>query len=200
MFSDILDLLLIGYVFWPVLFVFALLIYASIERGKSILCGNFFGVLFIAAVWAHYRTIPPFINIVEFAGIYILVGFLVSLYKYFIILYDFRKNAPAAITKIKKHYSPPTYRLNDKEMITRVESDLSTELDLPYNSVEYDETTNSYHIKYNNCGPIALWWIYWPCYLLSTIFDPIERFIKYIYEKIKGFYNNMAKWFGVKNN
>jgi hypothetical protein len=60
-----------------------------------------------------------------------------------------------------------------------------------------EEFEGSYIINWKAL-PIALWWTYWPLFLVSVILDPLLRLIDSAMDFLKDFYHFIAKKFSVQ--
>lgn len=187
----LLDLALLSWVFWPLEFLLFLLLYATVKPTSRDDAEDFRGpgivilVLILAAVW--YRCgWPTWTHLFEGIGLYIVAGFFLSLYKYWWVLHDFKRDAPAVLL----HFTPT---IHSPDACIKLCSNLS----LPMGSVNYDVSRGIYIINWKEF-PIAIWWIYWPCFVLSVVFDPLERVIRELMRWMRRFYAKLAEEFSVK--
>ena len=49
------------------------------------------------------------------------------------------------------------------------------------------------------CHPVAAWWVYWPFFAFSIIFDPITRTCRWLFKLVKNYYEMLAKSFSVSS-
>ena len=119
----LLDLALLSWVFWPLEFLLFLLLYATVKPTSRDDAEDFRGpgivilVLILAAVW--YRCgWPTWTHLFEGIGLYIVAGFFLSLYKYWWVLHDFKRDAPAVLL----HFTP-TIQLEKLNALREAEGD-----------------------------------------------------------------------------
>jgi hypothetical protein len=188
-----LDFLLLGWFFWPIDLVLLFIVYSCVKPKGHVAWndiepgGLFFGTLLLAVAWFHWRpafTVSLLYSALKWLGVYIGAGFLVSLYKYWSLLTDFRDAAPLLLEKRPYAYDSAY--------------DLCSDLEYPSGYVDFDKNTGVFKIDWKSV-PLLVWWTYWPCFTVSLILDPIQRGIKWLFERMRSFYDALATKYSVRN-
>jgi hypothetical protein len=190
-------LFLFAWTFWPIVVLLPIIAYMAVQTAAKEDSGSFAAIFLMSVVVGlltyKYQWIrdlfTSWTSIAYVIGGYVLAGFLVSLYKWFMVLFDFKKlkeEVRAEITKLKNSGT-----LGDE---------LNRVLSNHYAKCYVDVDDNNVVTIYPNWKehPIGVWWVYWPFFILSVVFDPLKRIIENLYERLKDFYNFIAKQFSVK--
>lgn len=189
----ILTFLFIPYIFYGVVVCVLLFSYIVVKDARDDFSwfALFLFALLITGFGFYYPSVGAYIFTIKGAIIttisYIVAGAVVSMWKWMVILIDFRKEAPLVVSKIKENYT---------DEYPGIANRVSGELYGYHGKVIKNDLTDKYYPNYKGF-PIANWWIYWPLFVLQLIFDPIDRIIRHIYNQIKEVYNNVAKRFSV---
>ena len=124
-------------------------------------------------------------------AVYLGVGFLVCMYKWFSLLHDFRH---AAINVLAEH---PGMTAHADTVKRRIHSRMGFYSDRFADDRILVDTSGRYYIDWTGF-PICTWWLDWPYFLLSTIFDPIQRAIRSAVQRLRSFFHWTATLFSVK--
>lgn len=193
----ILDYLLLGWLFWPVAIVPLLIAYALVNADDSD-CAVGALILSAVALGACLYRYPEFrafaftwSGAAWLVGGYVVAGGILSLWKWVNVLMDFKRKAPEALKKVKRPDAPSEIAENLGRSI------------FGYGKSHYvvsGDGLNGDSVYYPNYKvfPIATWWVYWPFFTLSVVFDPINRLIRRVYDLLKGVYERMARTVAVK--
>lgn len=219
-FYYVLDFLAFSWIFWPLLgflffwpFVVLMHCIADDESEKTLFYPIFPFLIAFSLFFYHFPHIRPNFLIwqtyVYGVGGYVLAGFLVSLYKWFMKLHDFRKMDKDGLWK--EISSSLSNRYGCKEMTPEeVKEELITQIkrnklkgsfyEPPYSKYKVDLDQNDQLRIYPNWKkyPLSMWWTYWPFYMFEVVLDPIRRFINSVVDLLKEFYNKIAQHFSVK--
>lgn len=209
--TTVLDFLLMTWVFWPIILILPLAAYYNVTTAvKEEETEVFAGVLIAGIVGALAYKFPAIRGFFDgwkavaiVLGGYVVAGFLLSLYKWLVVLWDFRKldvkgrveacrNAHAAADEAALKKRSETSYMSNPSVESRVK-----ELDVFEKCVV--ETSNDTFMIYPNWKkyPIGTWWVYWPFFLLELPFDFVKRIMENLFNWLKHFYNGIAQKFAV---
>jgi len=154
------------------------------------------GMLVYHYHWFHYLSSWKFW--VWSLVIYLVAGFCVSLYKWFMVLFDFKKNLleiNSAVQNAKVKISGKTEAPLTDTGMAKVVKDLTSYWNGHYCVGYVGDSIKVYPnwIKH----PIAMWWMYWPAYSISVILDPIQRLVRNLVDWMKRFYDSIARRFSI---
>lgn len=160
--------------------------------------GFLFGAVLLAAGW-HWKDFGGWLadwsHLPYVVGGYVIIGFLVALYKWTMVLFDFRRSNPAAlIAKARTNSYASAYHASRKDHIEAAFKDKCV-----VTQHGGDEATATYSVYPNwRRHPIASWWAYWPVFAFSVVFDPIERAIRAAFNALRRFWDWMGSLVAVK--
>lgn len=193
--TSILTFMLLGWFFWPLTAVLVLWTYCLV-RGEdddfSYWATLFMGAV-IASVIYRYDHIRVWIWNAEHATwcivAYIAVGFLIAVHKWTNHLMAFKSAGRKEVADIAKRH--PDWEKGSTDFIRSLRSALSLKGDSVYYSPE-----KGYYLNWREF-PIGNWWAYWPFFILSVVFDPIRRACRWTVNRLKKFWEGLAKYFAV---
>lgn len=204
---SVLDFLFLSWFFYPVIVILPIICYAIVFKTSE---ENEFPVepsfLLIPVIGALLWRFPSLRGLfadwhvyLYVVGGYVLAGFLLSLYKWIMVLVDFRKpNVKIMIgccrSDIETRYSHNHNAAKDQQVAEQLRRDYQFKNCLV--TVNPDRSITIYPDRHKY--PIATWWVYWPFFLLSVVFDPLKRVIEKLTEWTKTFYESIARRFSVK--
>jgi hypothetical protein len=197
------DWLLIDWVFWPVeVIFFAVLYYALPKNRKSEYeaadqfsgAGLFWTVAILGFLWWKWRELPTWQHALEGLLAYAAIGFFISLYRYWVVLVEFKDEAPDLLAKNAHRGFDTNDGSKDKENTTKW---LCVEFGYYRESVKWNAADKAYVINWR-AFPVGIWWTYWPCFLFSSIFEFAEKIQKALMNLMRHFYENLAHRFRVQ--
>jgi hypothetical protein len=203
---SILDFLLLGFFFYPLVVGLLLLAYAvtaSLEKEKEWGVGPLLLLTLTGGALLYHFPILRSTDWSVWAGVtggYMAVGFMVSLYKWVDVLIAFRKRPVAAdIVEAKEE----EYRCSPQNHAAARLKDAANRL------TGYREPYCDCVADCNDDGtitlrpdwrkhPIAAWATYWPFFALSIPFDWLKRGIERITNWLRQFWDGIARRFSVR--
>ena len=213
LFTTVLDFLLMTWIFWPIILTLPLVAYYnvtdSVKEEESEFLAGFLIAAIVGALVYKFPALRGYFDgwracLVVFGG-YIAAGFLLSLYKWLSVLWDFRKQD----VRNKIEECRIDYSVAEEKYKTKKES--GERFNPEPDSVE-DRVENLFkkcNVEKNEDGtftvfpnwkqyPIGIWWVYWPFFLLELPFDFVKRVMERLFNWLRHFYNGIAKSFAVK--
>jgi hypothetical protein len=208
--TAILDFLLMTWVFWPIILTLPFVAYYNVVSAvKDDESEIFSGFLIAAIVGILAYKFPAFRGyfdgwraVAVVAGGYVAAGFLLSLYKWFVVLWDFRKADPKSVVEsCRKEYAHreeerETGKLSGSYYNIPVKERIKERPEFNKCIVETSDDTFMIYPNWKKY-PIGTWWVYWPFFLLELPFDFIKRVMENVFKWLKHFYNGIAQKFAV---
>lgn len=202
--TSLLDFLFMTWVFWPIILTLPFVAYynvvSAVKDDESEVFAGFVIATIVGILAYKFPAVRGYFDgwrawSVVLGG-YVAAGFLLSLYKWFVVLWDFRKlNVKETIEKCKKEAKDAEDSGN--RYCPSVESRLKDYSDFQKCIVESSEGTYTIYPNWKKY-PISIWWTYWPFFLLEIPFDFIKRIMENLFNWLRHFYNSIAKSFAVK--
>ena len=221
--TSVIDFLVLTWLFWPLLVLIPIVCYFmvldAVRHEHYPLMPELLLAAVIAAVVYHF----PVLHLYAFSWqvwalavpVYIVAGFGIAFYKWMAVIHDFRASGPAAIIAstradvwqeaVKANRVKWTGPELVKEVSSRLDRywDRKAVIEVPpsrcpdqLTQAEFSAVALRVYPNWKK-HPIATWWVYWPFFALSVVFDPIERFIRQLTAWLKGVFNGVARKFSV---
>ncbi len=206
----IFDFILLTWFFWPLAILFPLGAYFSlrdsVKKEESPILPGF--LIALAGTILAYRypwfreIVTSWKSIAWLVGSYVTAGFVLALYKWFVILWDFRKTdfkAHVDDAKLGLKNNPRASFLDESHYESdRVLSLLRRSTSLDKFNIQYnDDATYSFYPNWKQY-PIGSWWVYWPFFLFEIPFDVLTRLITNLFNWFRYLFNGIARKFAVK--
>ena len=212
---SILDFLVLTTMWWVMLALLVVIIYAvSSEHAKLNqypLGAEIFLTLITAGLIYRYPVLQPYARNwvwwVAGLGAYLGAGFLICSYKWLAAVLDFRKRCDSLTDMVlqaktmcarRDHNQVVREGTGETEYVSQRLKDLLGS-DHGYGKVKIDVTPAGVYRAYLdwNAYPLAIWWVYWPFFLFSCIFDPIQRAVRRFIDWMKRYFHAIALRFSV---
>ena len=206
LFTTVLDFLLMTWIFWPIIltlpFVAFYNVFSAVKDDESEVFAGFVIAAIVGILAYKFPTVRGYFEgwrawSVVLGG-YVATGFLLSLYKWFVVLWDFRKqDVKAYINAAKADHQTS----EEKVAKSGFGSSSSVEdiLENKFTKCVVEEENGVYSVYPNwKKYPIGTWWVYWPFFLLELPFDFVKRIMERLFNWLRHFYNGIAKSFAVK--
>jgi hypothetical protein len=204
--TAILDFLFMTWVFWPIILVLPFVAYYNVTNAvKDNECEVFAGVLIagIVGILAYkYPAVRGYFDgwrawAVVLGG-YVAAGFLLSLYKWLVVLWDFRKgDIKGDIAQCKREYNNEYERNFAKGYSVTSMADRVERAFPKCNTTANEDGTFTVFPNWKKY-PIGTWWTYWPFFLLELPFDFVKRIMENLFNWLRHFYNSIAQRFSVR--
>lgn len=191
-----LDILFLTWTFWPIVVGLPLICYGVVSSLEAKDESEAWPTLLIILAGAATLYRYPALRLTEWqtwayaVGGYVLIGFLLTLYKWVMVLVDFRKSDVAKdIAETRTAYSSPKKAAASLGSLYRYKKCL----------VEVNDADGTISVRPNwHSYPLATWATYWPFFAFSVILDPIKRGIEHAIGWLKSFFDGIARRFAVK--
>lgn len=202
--TAVLDFLLMTWIFWPIIVVLPFVAFYNVFSAvKEDEVEVFAGAVIAAIVGILAYKFPVVRGYFDgwrawcvILGGYVSAGFLLSLYKWLVVLWDFRKaDVKGRIQSCRNSYNAEM----EKGRSSYIDSVKQRIQNLFEKCVVEENNDNTFSVFPNwRKYPIGLWWVYWPFFLLELPFDFVKRIAESLFQWLRHFYNSVAKKFAVR--
>jgi len=206
--TTILDFLLMTWIFWPIILTLPFIAYYNVVSAVKDNDSEVFAGFLIAAIGGALAYKFPALRgyfdgwhacFVVLGG-NVAGGFLLSLYKWFSVLWDFRKaDVKGRIEACRSAYDTDVEKNSSRGYSTPSVKDRIEGL-IIFKKCNVEENEDKTFTVFPNWKqyPIGTWWVYWPFFLLELPLDFVKRIMENLFNWLRHFYNGIAKSFAVK--